>query len=301
MTAKAIDPAVLAEQRLASDLTTLDFATVFQTAAERTPAGGRPHVKLESCRMCGGSIGPVIDSTELFQGVTFVTAHAVERGTLELRQISSSRHRDDLDTVPPMDAITIFERLSKVERFLLSSGDSRFPETGEGRRGHVTITKSRAGGGHGFQRLRLHAAEPPTVVRERARVARHGAGLPALLETRSPKELLVGEFRGGVAAAMPANPRRAFETIVYLRPSGTGLLCDLTGNQRWGLAQAMREITGALRLELSVRGLPVRYSWRFVAGAGLEPYLRIVAPRDVTVHDGPAEWVGRLRAHIGVE
>jgi hypothetical protein len=294
---REIAAALIEEQRLARDLKNVDFATVQAAAAERNPARDRA----SPCSICGGSFGPVLDTLDLLRGKSLLTAHAVVDGVVELRQISSTRHRDDLDTVPPMDAIALFEAFAKAESFLLASGDSRFPQTGPDRRGWVTITKRRRARGHGFQSIRLHAAEPPSIARERAFIAKHGAGRPSLLETRNPTELLIGEFRGGLAAAVPADARRAFETVIWFRPSTTGVLSDLTGNQRWGLAQAVREVTGALRLELAVRGLPERYSWRFVGGPGLEPYLHVVTPRELEVSDGAREWVDRLRSHIGVE
>ncbi len=297
MARREVDVALLEEQRLARDLKAIDFASVMAAAAERRPARRGPG----PCPTCHGSFGPVVEAVELVRGQSFVTAHAVVDGELELRQFSSTIHQDDLDTVPPMDAIALFEVLSKAESFLLSSGDPRFPETAAGRRGWVTIEKLRRAHGHGYQSIRLHAQEPKCVARERVFAARHGAGRASVMETCNSAELLVGEFRGGLAAAVPGDPRRAFETLVWFRPSATGLLCDLTGNQRWGLAQALRELTGALRLELSVRGLPERYAWRLIAGPGLEPYVQIVAPRSVEVSDGPREWVERLRSHIGVE
>jgi hypothetical protein len=301
---REIDAATISEQRLARDLASIDFASVAAAAAERRPlerALGGP------CPVCHGAFGPVLDATELVRGQTLLTAHSFADGVLELRQISSTRHGDDLDAVPPMDAITLFENLSKAQSFLLLGGDARFPESGRApdggttRRGWITITKKRRARGHGFQSIRLHPSEPESVARERAFVARHGAGRPSVLETRNPGELLIGEFRGGLAAAVPEGPTRAFETIVWFRPSATGLLCDLTGNQRWGLAQALREVTGALMLELSVRGLPERYAWRWIEGPGLEPFLRIVTPKTTIVRDEPKEWVEKLRAHIGVE
>lgn len=297
MASREIDPVLLEEQRLARDLASVDFATVHAAAAER-PAARRAAAP---CPICRGSFGPVIDAVDLLKGQAILTAHAVVDGVLELRQLSSTRHRDDLDSVPPMDAIAIFEGIAKAEAFLLACGDPRFPETGAGRRGWVTVAKRRHARGHGFQSIRLHASEPPAVARERAFIARHGAGRPSALETRNPPELLVGEFRGGLAAAVPADARRAFETVIWFRPGATGWISELTGNQRWGLAQAVREITGALRLELAVRGLPERYRWRMVAGPRIEPYLRLVTPAGTNVTDGPRDWVGQLRTHIGVE
>ena len=298
MALREVEKAFLEEQRLASDLKTLDFATVHAAAAERRPA---PAPGSGPCRTCHGGFGPVLDAVELVRGQAFLTAHAAAGDVLELRQFSSTIHRDDLDTVPPMDAIALFEQLAKAESFLLASGDSRIPETGPGRRGWVTIEKRRRPRAHGFQTIRLHAREPKSVARERVFMAKHGAGRPSHLETKNPPELLVGEFRGGLAAAVPAQPQRAFDMIIWFRPGATGVLSELTGNQRWGLAQAVREITGALRLELAVRGLPERYSWRLVAGTGLEPYVRIVTPPEVEVGDGPREWVEQMRSHIGVE
>jgi hypothetical protein len=295
--AREVDSAFLEEQRLARDLAALDFATVLAAAAERTP----PPDRGGACAICRGSFGPVLDSVDLLKGRCFLTAQSAREDMVELRQVTSTRHRDDLDTVPPMDAIAVFEAMAKAEAFLLANGDPRFPETGPKRRGWVTLEKNRRPRRHGLQTLRLRATEPPWLARERAAIARHGAGRPSALETRNPTELLLGEFRGGLAAAVPADPRRAFEIVIWFRPSTTGVLTDLTGNQRWGLAQAVREVTGALRLELSVRGLPERYAWRFVGGPGIEPYLHVVTPRGTIVHDAPTAWVERLRAHIGVE
>ena len=297
MAKREIAAPLVEEQRLARDLKTVDFATVLAAASERQPARERA----SPCSICGGSFGPVLDTLDLLKGRSLLTAHTASEGVLELRQISSTRHRDDLDTVPPMDAIALFEQLAKAESFLLASGDSRFPQTAAGRRGWVTIEKQRRSRGHGFQSIRLHATEPASLVRERAFIAKHGAGRPSVLETRNPTDLLIGEFRGGLAAAVPADAKRAFESVIWFRPSTTGVLCDLTGNQRWGLAQAVREVTGALRLELAVRGLPERYAWRFVGGPGVEPYLHLVTPRELLVPDGAREWVERLRSHIGVE
>ncbi len=287
----------MAEQRLAHDLKTLDFASVLAAAAERrpgTPARG-------DCALCRGAFCPVVDVVDLVRGQALLTAHRVDGDALELRQVTSTLHADDTDTLPPMDAISIVEQLAKAESFLLSSGDSRWPESRTGRRGWVEIGKRRRSRGHGFQTIRLLAGEPKRVQRDREFARRHGGGRPSVLETSNPPELLVGEFRGGLAAALVAEPRRAFETILYCRPSATGLLSDLSGNQRWGLAQALRELTGALKLELSVRGLPVRYAWRLHAGEGIEPYVRIAAHRSIAVGDGPREWVERLKSHIGVE
>lgn len=287
----------MAEQRLAHDLKTLDFASVLAAATERQP--GTPG--RGDCALCGGAIGPVVDVVDLVRGKALLTAHRVEGDALELRQITSTVHGDDTDSLPPMDAISIIEQLSKAENFLLSSGDPRWPESRADRRGWVEIGKRRRTRSHGFQTIRLLASEPKRVQRDREFTRRRGGGLPSVLETSNPPELLVGEFRGGLAAHVVDEPRRAFETILYCRPSATGLLCDLSGNQRWGLAQALRELTGALKLELSVRGLPVRYTWRLHAGEGLEPYVRIAAHRSISVADGPRDWVERLKSHIGVE
>jgi hypothetical protein len=297
MALRQIPAALVAEQRLARDLKALDFATVLAAASERSPGAPRRG----PCSICRGAFGPVLDVVELVRGQSLLTAHRVRGDTLELRQITSTIHRDATDTVPPMDAIALVEALAKAESFLLSSGDARWPETRAGRRGWVTIESRHRAKGHSFQTLRLHATEPRSVARMREFTKRHGAGLPSLLETGNPAELVVGEFRGGLAAQMPQRPRRAFETILYCRPGATGLLCDLSGNQRWGIAQALREITGALNLELAVRALPVRYSWRLYAGEGLEPYVRIAAHRSIAVDDAPREWVGRLKDHMGVE
>lgn len=294
---RRVEPALLAEQRLASTLAAIDFAAVWAAAAERplSQSRGGP------CRICSGRFGPVIDTTELFRGTCFLTAHGLRGDALVLKQVTSTKHREDLDSVPPMDAITVFEALARAESFLASSGDERFPETSPGRRGHVSIAKRHHDGGHGTQSLTLHATAPKWLLREREFVARHGAGLPSFLETRTPAELLVGEFRGGLAAAVATAPQRAFELYIWCRPGATGALSDLSGNQRWGLAQAIRELTGALRLELAVRGLPADYGWRLVAGAGIEPYVRLVTPRTLQVADGPRDWVEKLRSHIGVE
>jgi hypothetical protein len=294
---REVQAAQIEEQRLATDLRSLDFASVLAAAAERRPS----RAARGPCPICGGAFGPVLDAVELLRGRSLLTAHSAQAGVLELRQISSTRHGDDLDALPPMDAIAIFEALAKAESFLLANGDESFPETAPGRRGWVTIEKHRRPRRHGFQTIRLHASEPRCIESEREFAARHGAGRASALETRNPPELLLGEFRGGVAAAVPAGARRALETTIWLRPGAKGCLSELSGNQRWGLAQALREVTGALRLELAVRGLPERYSWRLVAGPGLEPRLRIVTPRDTQVSDGPREWVERLRAHIGIE
>ena len=297
MVRRRIDPALLAEQRLADSLQSLDFVTVLNAAAERP----RTVARGGACRWCAGRFGPVLDTTELVRGRSFLTAHAVVDGTLVLKQVTSTDHRDDLDSVPPMDAIALFEGMARAEAFLAACGDSRWPETAPGRRGHVAIAKRRRPGGHGTQTIALYSREPQWLLRERAFVARHGVGTASALETRNPVELLVGEFRGGLAAAVPAATTRAFEVVIWFRPGAIGALADLSGNQRWGLAQAVREITGALRLELAVRGLKEDYGWRLVAGPGIEPHLRIATPRTTTVHDGPAEWVGKLRSHIGVE
>lgn len=297
MPLRQIPAARIAEQRLAHDLKALDFATVLAAATERSP--GAP--KRGPCSICRGAFGPVLDVVELVRGQSLLTAQRVAGDTLELRQITSTIHRDATDSVPPMDAIALVEALAKAESFLLSSGDARWPETRAGRRGWVTIESRRRVRGHPYQTIRLHANEPRSVARMREFAKRHGAGLPSLLETRNPGELLVGEFRGGLAAQVPERPRRAFETILYCRPGATGLLCDLSGNQRWGIAQALREITGALSLELAVRGLPVRYSWRVHAAEGLEPYVRIAAHRSIAVGDAPRDWVERLKDHMGVE
>ena len=291
------EPALLAEQRLASNLAATDFATVYAAAAERPLT----QVRAGPCRICSGRFGPVIDMTELFRGTCFLTAHGLRDDALVLKQVTSTTHRADLDSVPPMDAITIFEALARAESFLASCGDERFPETAPGRRGHVAIAKRRHQGGHGTQSITLHARAPKWLLREREFIARHGAGLPSFLETRTPPGLLVGEFRGGLAAAVATAPKRAFELYIWCRPGATGALSDLSGNQRWGMAQAIRELTGALRLELAVRGLPATYGWRLVAGAGIEPYVRLVTPHSLVVADGPSDWVERLRAHIGVE
>jgi len=294
---RQIPAALVAEQRLAHDLKALDFATVLAAAGERTP--GAP--QRGPCAICRGAFGPILDVVELVRGQSLLTAHRVDGDTLELRQITSTIHRDATDSVPPMDAIALIEALAKAEGFLLSSGDPRWPETRHGRRGWVTIESHHRAKGHPFQTVRLHAQEPRRVARARAFTQRHGAGLPSVLETANPAELVVGEFRGGLAAQMPVAPRRAFETILYCRPGATGLLSDLSGNQRWGIAQALREITGALSLELAVRGLPVRYAWRLHAGEGLEPYIRIAAHRSIAVADTPRDWVERLKNHMGVE
>jgi hypothetical protein len=297
MAARRIDPALVAEQRLADRLQALDFATVRAAAAERTVTASRG----STCRWCAGRFGPVIDTTELVRGRSFLAVHGLRGPDLVLKQVSSTRHRDDLDSVPPMDAIALFEALARAEAFLASSGDPAWPEVAPGRRGHVAICKRRNARTHGTQTITLHRDPPAWLVRERQFVARHGVGRASFLETRNPAELLVGEFRGGLVAAVPAAPLRAFETVIWCRPGATGSLADLSGNQRWGLAQAVREITGALRLELAVRGLPEVYGWRLVAGPGIEPYVRIVTPRSTVARDGPAEWVDRLRRHIGVE
>jgi hypothetical protein len=288
---------LVAEQRLAHDLKTLDFASVLAAASERRP--GEP--ARGACALCGGAFGPVLDVVEMVRGQSLLTAHRAEGDVLELRQITSTYHGDDTDTLPPMDAISVIEALAKAESFLLSSGDPRWPETRDGRRGWVEIGKRHRSRAHGFQTIRLLASEPPRVQRDREFTRRRGGGLPSVLETSGPPELLVGEFRGGLAAQLVAEPKRAFETVLYCRPAATGLLSDLDGNQRWGLAQALRELTGALKLELSVRGLPERYTWRLHAGEGLEPYVRIAAHRSISVADGPKEWVEKLKSHIGVE
>ncbi len=297
MTPRRIDPALVAEQRLADRLQAVDFATVRAAAAERPariPSGG-------PCRWCAGRFGPVIDTTELVRGRSFLAVHGLRGPDLVLKQVSSTRHGDDLDSVPPMDAIALFEALARAESFLASCGDPAWPEVAPGRRGHIAICKRRGANRHGTQTITLHRDPPAWLLRERAFAARHGVGRASWLETRNPPELLVGEFRGGLVAAVPAAPKRAFETVIWCRPGATGALADLSGNQRWGLAQAVRELTGALRLELSVRGLSESYGWRLVAGPGIEPHVRIVTPRATVVRDGPAEWVDRLRRHIGVE
>lgn len=297
MTRRRIDPALLAEQRLADHLATVDFATVLAAAAERP----RTAAQGGACRWCAGRFGPVIDTTELVRGRSFLTAHAVVDGALVLKQVSSTRHRDDFDSVPPMDAIALFEALARAEAFLAACADPAWPEIAPGRRGHVAIAKRRGARSHGTQSITLHREPPRWLLREREFVARHGAGSASFLELKNPPELLVGEFRGGLAAAVPAAPKRAFEMVIWCRPGATGALADLSGNQRWGLAQAVRELTGALRLELAVRGLPEVYGWRLVAGPGIEPHVRIVTPRTTVVRDEPSQWVERLREHIGVE
>lgn len=297
MAPRKVDPALLAEQRLAENLGALDFATVLTAAVERPQAQARGG----ACRICAGRFGPVLDVSQLVRGASFVTADGVVDDALVLRQVSSTHHGDDFDTLPPMDAITLVESLARVDAFLSACGDERWPAHADGRRGHVAIAKRRHDRRHGSQLVTFHPREPRWLLRERAFVARHGVGYASWMETRSDETLLVGEFRGGLVAAVPPVPRRAFEVVIWFRPGATGSLADLSGNQRWGLAQAVREITGALRLELAVRGLPESYGWRLVAGPGLEPHLRIVTPRETVVADGPTDWVERLRSHIGVE
>ena len=100
---------------------------------------------------------------------------------------------------------------------------------------------------------------------------------------------------------MPENPRHPFETVIYFRPSATGFLHEITGDQRWGLAQAIREVTGALRLELCLRGLPETYRWALHCGHEQDVFVRLIAECAVPLDDGPREWTEALREHMGMQ
>src|SRR5262245_41425749 len=66
--ARKVDPALLAEQRLAESLQALDFATVLTAAVERPQALARGG----ACRICAGRFGPVLDVSQLVRGSGFV-------------------------------------------------------------------------------------------------------------------------------------------------------------------------------------------------------------------------------------
>src|SRR5262245_19690238 len=106
MAPREVDVAFLEERRLDRDLKTIDFASVWAAAAERSPVAVRE--RGGPCPVCHGGFGPVLDAVELIRGSAFLCAHSIDGDVLELRQFSSSRHGDDLDSVPPMDAIAIF-------------------------------------------------------------------------------------------------------------------------------------------------------------------------------------------------
>jgi len=287
---------LLGEHRMARDLRELSFDLV------RDAAAARPRVirRQAGCRTCLGLSGPVLDMADLLRGRTFTVASSLRDGVLELRQYSSTRHGDDLDTVPPMDAITILDRMAKAEEFLLRHAPGDHETVGTGLRGHVTIAKRRVARRHGYQRLRLHPTAPAVVQRDRAFLRRHGASRAALLELDNPAALTLGEFRGGLVAVIPERPRRAFEIVLYFRPAAQGTLHGLEGNQRWGLAQALRELTGALRLELVRRGLPEDHRWCLHGGPGADLWVGLSASRAGTPGDGPRDWCHALRSHLGL-
>jgi len=280
-----LDDALLEEHTLASDLRDVAFADLVEAAAAHR----------------GGFPGPVVDVAELLRGKTFLVADGFRDGLLSLRQYTSTFEEDDLDSVPPMDAVTVFERIRKAEEYLTAQADERFGERRDGRRGYLDVSKSKRAGEPGTQSLRFSSSPSPAQLEDHDYERREGGSVPGRLETETPAELALGEFRGGLTAAIPGVPSCAFDTILYLRPSARGRLCDLTGDQRWGLAQAVREVTGALRLELTVRGHGEEYDWHLHAGPEQDVYLRVTTPAAVQVEDGPAQWAAKLRESLGLE
>ncbi len=289
--------AALEEHKLAEDIREVTFAQIWKTASEV-----RERPRVPGCSACLGRVGCVIDVGDLGEGKgrTFTAIRGLKGDILELKQYTTTIHREDLDTIPPMDAIAVFDRISKVEDYLTTRAPSSVPESEAGRRGHLLVSKHRRQLRHGAQLLRFFPTLPPLLSRDRKLRERLSGSYPAFLETHNDPALQIGEFRGGVVAVFPRG-RRPFEIVLYFRPAMKGRLCQWGGNQRWGMAQAIREVTGALRLELCVRGQPLDYRWWIHAAPGEEAFVRIVPSALVRVSDPQERWAELFRSHVGLE
>ena len=287
---RALAETLLEEHLLSRDIREVSLADIRQAAAER------PQVlqRRGGCRSCHGLSGPILDVGDLFQGKTLLTAHACNEDFLEIHQITSTIHSEDLDSIPPMDAIYVIERLAKLEEYLLTQAAKA------GQTGFITIAKRRRQRQHGYQRIRFHHRVPSLIQRDRQYREQHGGSLAELLELNSTPELTLGEFRGGLAAVIPAPPRRPLEIVLFFRPSAAGHLYQLSGDQRWGIAQAIREISGAMKLELCLRGQQESYRWALHAGDGPDTFVRFWADKTDPLNDGPEQWADAMREHLGL-
>ncbi len=285
---------VLREQAHSDDLRTVPFETLASLASSSRLRSSA------DCSLCNAQSGAILDQGDLLGGKTLTVLETANDQGIELRQYTSTDHDEDMDTVPPMDAITVMERISKVEQYLLEEASDHYPPTADGLRGWVTIRKHKRVGRHGFQQVRLQSSEPPWLERERHWRQHNGGSRPARLEVAATAETTVGEFRGGVTALLDPSSPRALEVVLFFRPSCSGWLHQVPGDQRWGMAQAIREVTGALRLELSLRGYPEAYTWVLHAGQNEELFVRLFVSHRVSREGGHESWVRALKDHLGL-
>ena len=282
---------------LAEDLRTLDPASVPIPVHTPEPVPG--DLPPARCAVCAGRVGVIVDHAALAQGDTFTVLAARGADCIEAWQFSSTDHEMPFHALLPLDAVCVLERAAKCAEWLAHHARALFQV--DPAQTWLTVSRRRGPGGHDGLRIRLWSREPTVHRRERERTATAGGSRAQHLEIAGNEDHLLGEFRGGLVASIAEPASRSLETLIWFRPSARGELFRWNGDQRWGMAQALREVSGAIALELHRRRLPIRFQWTLHGARDADAYAHLVTPASTRVSDSPQTWASLLRAHLGLE
>ncbi len=235
----------------------------------------RHSIPPDVCVVCDSQTCPAVDVAELpgedlawftpnLYPITLPAQMGGSQG-LHLVHWSSLHHEAGLRGASPDVAIRLLQHLAHAEQFLLHHAPERFPDRGDGHRGHVGIVKNRGrrvGGSveHDHQQILLSAALPS----EPQRTGR----LAAQLLRDTPTDLLVEQVHGEASILMPSFMRRPLHCFVVPHGTQEGWLHHMPTVALEASAVALARLTAAMDcLMTSACGEP---AWNLILHTGPE-------------------------------
>jgi galactose-1-phosphate uridylyltransferase len=280
---------------------------LFNPARARRPhdnrdAAGPP----PECIVCTGRLTRVIDVADLSNGFTFVNknlypaayphrtdgspaepgarrwdARGVPSYGLHLLQWSSSRHDEDLHTMPPADRLVVFDRLAALERKLLRESAGRFPSARTwggpaGVSGFVQVIKNfgaPVGGSvaHGHQQIALTNVMPRRARDDWRFEQERGETFAASMLRENPPELLLKDY-GGAALVIPYFMRRPYDMMLVQRETRARYLHELDRASLAALAEGWRDGILLMRGALARMGRKIAFNVVLHVGPGAGIY-----------------------------
>lgn len=273
---------------------------------------GRPHDDRRAagpppeCIVCTGRLTRVIDVADLSSGFTFVNKNLYpavyphradgspddpgarrwgSRGIpsygLHLLQWSSSRHDQDLHTMPLKDRLVVFERLAALERKLLCESAGRFPSARAwggpaGVSGFVQVIKNfgaPVGGSvaHGHQQIALTNVMPRKARDDWRFEQTHGETFAAYVLRENPSELLLKDY-GAAALVVPYFMRRPYDMTLIQRETRARYLHELDSESLAALAEGWRDGIALMREALAGMGRKIAFNAVLHTGPGAGIY-----------------------------
>ncbi|MCB9899516.1 MAG: hypothetical protein H6825_16035 [Planctomycetes bacterium] len=243
----------------------------------------------EVCVVCDDQTCPAVDVRELPDGdCAWLTPNlypivypsepddgASDALGVHLVHWSTRRHDGGWAHAGRATSVALLAQLARAEEFLLHGADERFPESGEGHRGHVSVVKNhgrRVGGSvaHDHQQILLSAREPSE--------PRRTIGLAERLLRETPAALHVDEVDGRAVLLVPPFMRRPLHAFVVPKRADrapAGWLHHLDEATLEALAVALQRTFLAADACMTARlGEP---AWNLVchAGQGCDPLFEL--------------------------